>query len=296
MPLGSVTRLAGRPDQEHSCQSISDEVRRYLRTGESDPLYRAWPGGGIFERANRAHADLRGALVEAVRQRTSGLRHPVMPQIETIAFTKAKVAPMVRGLFPRAEQEVVLDALGRSVVFLTNANIEAILMGPGFDSAAWDLANLYLGSLGAELLSEQAPAIVGLSQETTCYVSSGYFTEEDPFADFVVHEVSHIFHNVKRASLDLPSTRSREWLLDIDYRKRETFAYSCEVFSRIIDRAKSPAERRRLAEEYGQKGRVSDERADSSEIAGIVREAAGGRNGWRVILSRCAPARIRKRP
>ena len=219
-----------------------------------------------------------------------------MPQIEPIAFTRAKIEPMVRGLFPRAEHEVVLGALARSVVFLTDANVEAILMGTGFDSAAWDLANLYLGSLDAELLSEQAPAIVGLSQETTCYVSSAYFTEEDPFADFVVHEVSHIFHNVKRASLDLPSTRSREWLLDIDYRKRETFAYSCEVFSRIIDRAKSPAERRRLVEEYGQKGRVSDERADSSGVASIVREAVGGRNGWRVILSRCAAERIRKRP
>jgi hypothetical protein len=169
-------------------------------------------------------------------------------------------------------------------------------MGPGFDRAAWDLANLYLGSLDAELLSQQAPAIVGLSQETTCYVSSAYFTEEDPFADFVVHEVSHIFHNVKRVSLGLPSTRSREWLLDIDYRKRETFAYSCEVFSRIIDRANSPAERRRLAEEYGQKGCVSDERADSSEVVSIVWEAAGVRNGWKVILSRCAPERIRKRP
>ena len=296
MPLGSDTRLAGCPVQERSCQSISDEVRRYLRTGESDPPYRAWPGGDIFERAKHGHADLRGALVEAVRQRTSGLRHPVMPQIETFAFTRAKVDPMVRGLFPRAEHEVVLDALARSVVFLTNANIEAILMGLGFDSAAWDLANLYLGSLDAELLSEQAPAIVGLSQETTCYVSSAYFTEEDPFADFVVHEVSHIFHNVKRVSLDLPSTRSREWLLDIDYRKRETFAYSCEVFSRIIDRAKSPAERRRLAEEYGQKGCVSDERADSSEVVSIVWEAAGVRNGWKAILSRCAPERIRKHP
>jgi hypothetical protein len=155
---------------------------------------------------------------------------------------------------------------------------------------------LYLGSLDAELLSEQAPAIVGLSQETTCYVSSAYFTEEDPFADFVVHEISHIFHKVKRASLGLPSSRAREWLLDVDYRKRATFAYSCEAFSRIIGRAKSPAERRGLAEDYGQKRRVSDERADSSEVASIVREAAGGRNGWRVILSRCAPERIRMRP
>ena len=291
MPLGRDTRLA--PPQEHSCQSISDEVRRYLQTGESDPLYRSWPGSGIVERANRAHDDLRGSLVGVVRQRTSGLMQRPLPHVDLVSFTRTKVESMVRGLFPRAEQEVVLLALAHSVVFLTSDNIEALLLGPGFDSAAWDLANLYLGSLGAERLSDQAPALVGLSQETTCYVSCEYFTEEDSFADFVVHEVAHTFHNVKRASLSLPSGRSKEWLLDIDYRKRETFAYSCEAFSRIIDRAKTVAERRTFAKQYGDKERVFDERADSSEVASIVQEAAGARNGWKVILSRCAPPRRR---
>jgi hypothetical protein len=37
-------------------------------------------------------------------------------------------------------------------------------------------------------LGEGAPAIVGLSEETTCFVSLEYFSESDPFADFVVHE------------------------------------------------------------------------------------------------------------
>ena len=312
--MGSDTRLGSGPALGHACHSISDEVRRYLQTGESDPLYRAWPGSGIVERANRAHDDLRGSLVRVVRQRTSGLMHrpsleiprqntalaPLaslypnkVPHVDLLSFTRAKVESMVRGLFPRAEQEVVLLALAHSVVFLTSDNIEALLLGPGFDSAAWDLANLYLGSLGAELLSDQAPALVGLSQETTCYVSCEYFTEEDPFADFVVHEVAHTFHNVKRASLSLPSGRSKEWLLDIDYRNRETFASSCEAFSRIIDRAKTVAERRTLAKQYGDKTRVFDERADSSEVASIVQEAAGVRNGWKVILSRCAPPRRR---
>lgn len=172
--------------------------------------------------------------------------------------------------------------------------MKQFLWGPGFDSLAWDLANLYLGSLGAELLSEDAPAIVGLSQETTCYVSTEYFTQDDPFADFIVHETAHIFHNTKRTTLGLPFSRSKEWLLDIEYGKRETFAYSCEVFSRVSERAKTPAERRALAEEYAGKGRVFDERVDSSEVASIVREAATVRNGWKVILSRCAPARRRR--
>lgn len=51
---------------------IHEAVRRYLLTGESDPLYYAWPGD-LMERANRAHSDLRGALIGAVRERAAGL-------------------------------------------------------------------------------------------------------------------------------------------------------------------------------------------------------------------------------
>lgn len=146
MPQGSPMQAGVSENRGDFRQSISDEVDRYIHTGESDLLYRAWPGSGIMERASRAHDDLRGALVRAVRKRALGLTRPPMPQLDTIAFTRAKVEPMVRDLFPRAEQEVVLTVLERSVVFLTGANIEGILQRPGFHSTAWDLANLYLGA------------------------------------------------------------------------------------------------------------------------------------------------------
>jgi len=94
---------------------------------------------------------------------------------------------------------------------LTRANIDSILLAKGFHRAAWDLANLYLSSVGADLLSDTAPSIVGLSQETTCFVSAEYFAEQDPFADFVVHQVAHIFHNCKRSTLGLRETRTKEW-------------------------------------------------------------------------------------
>ena len=35
--------------------------------------------------------------------------------------------------------------------------------------------------------------------------------------------------------------------------------------------------------------RISEERVDPAEVAGIVAEAAAARNGWKVILARCAP-------
>ena len=50
-------------------------------------------------------------------------------------------------------------------------------------------------------------------------------------------------------SRPLPETRRREWLLDIAFSKRETFAYACETYSRIIELAGSPAARRELLAE-----------------------------------------------
>jgi hypothetical protein len=241
-----------------------------------------------MERANRAHEDLRGALVWAVRRRAEGLTHAPVPESNTVLLTRAKVEPMVRGLFPRAEQDAVLATIEQSVVFVTSANIEPILLKRDFDSSAWTLANLYLASLGAELLGEDMPHLVGLSEETTCYVSAEYFAEDDPFADFIVHEAAHIFHNCKRATIGLRETRRKVWLLDIEYRKREMFAYSCEAYARVLQRGKNPGERRALAEEYGHAVRISEERAEATEVASIVREAAAARNGWKVILSRCA--------
>lgn len=170
-----------------------------------------------------------------------------------------------------------------------------MLVDESWHHTAWMLANLYLASLGAPLLADDAPGIVGMSQETTCYVSLEYFNEQDPFADFIVHEAAHVFHNTKRGTIGLPETRRKEWLLVIAFSKRETFAYSCEAFSRIVERSASPADRRALAEEYAGAVHVPDDRVDSAAVADIVREAAAARNGWKVILTRCAPIHERSR-
>ena len=53
-------------------------------------------------------------------------------------------------------------------------------------------------------------------------------------------------------------------------------------------------ERRALATDYGSKVRISEERVDPAEVASIVAEAASARNGWKVILARCAPTTKRR--
>jgi hypothetical protein len=266
-----------------------DEIERYLKTGRCDLGYAAWPGD-LIERARRARDDLRGALVAEVR-RVAGSEDVPEPlaNLDVVAFTRRKVEPMVRGLFPRVEQETVLAVLERSTVFLTSVNLDEVLRGTRWDKTAWDLANLYLASVDAELLSDDAPRIVGLSEETTFFVSGEYFDEEDPFADFVVHEAAHVFHNCKRRTIGLRETRRREWLLDIDFRKRETFAYACEAYARIVERAPRLAERPALGAAFArERATPTDERVDRDELVDIVREATTVRNGWKRILARCA--------
>ena len=109
---------------------IREAVNQYLLTGETDSFYSAWPGG-ILERAESAHKDLRTALVAAVKQRAGGLSHAQVPNVDTIALTRRKIEPMVSGLFPKSERPQVLTALERSIVFLTTANIESILQRHG---------------------------------------------------------------------------------------------------------------------------------------------------------------------
>ena len=274
-------------------QSIAEEIERYLRTGDSDPRHSAWPGQSFLDSARSAHRDLIDALVAEVRRR-AGTRLPPAPLegLDVLALTRRKVEPMIRGLFPRAEQDTVLGLVERSVVFLTPDNIEETLReGSSWLRSSWDIANIYLDSMDAELLGDDAPRIVGMSEGTSCFVSATYLEDDSSFSDFVVHEVAHIFHNCKRASVGLRGTRRREWLLDIEFRKRETFAYACEAYARIVEQAPRLRDRTELALEFGRSFPPGDERVDPAEVADIVREASGRRNGWKVILARCAPPR-----
>ena len=88
--------------------------------------------------------------------------------------------------------------------------------------------------------------LVGLSEDTTCYVSMDYFKPNSQFDDFVVHEAAHILHNCKRRTIGLPEIGGRERLLDIEFGKRETFAYACEGYSRIRELGRSVAAHRGL--------------------------------------------------
>lgn len=134
---------------------------------------------------------------------------------------------------------------------------------------------------------QQGP-VLGALGRSLVYVSLSYFDERDRFADYVVHEAAHVFHNCKRETLGLPATRTREWLLPIDFRKRETFAYACEAYGRVCSLARRPADRRSLVEEHAARSTLPDEAVPVNEYLDILREAVQARNGWKRILARCA--------
>jgi hypothetical protein len=267
------------------------EIEQFLRTGEADPLMANWPGKNILDRLERGSETLTAALLAEVRRREARVTIPtpmVVPGSDLLAFTRAKLAPMVRGLFPRAEQEPVLAIFERSVAFLTPESIEPLIRGATSVESAWAIGNIYLVGIGAEPLGDDMRGVVGMSEETTCYVSLAYFAEEDELADYVVHEAAHVFHNTKRRTAGLPETRRRQWLLPIAFEKRETFAFACERYSRILELGKKPTDRRRLLDILNTRPPLPTHLGDPEEFREILAEAVSRRNGWKAILERCS--------
>ena len=269
------------------------EIDRFLSSGNHDDiLFQMWPGNSIVERCTNGDAALRSALVSAVLVRAGQVAVSECQDYSVQDINvRAKFTPMVQGLFPQNEQTIILDLLERSVVFITPATIETAIKKAPWPNTAWNLANIYLSSLGAEALSDETPAVVGLNEGTTCYVSMEYFRNQSPFEDYVLHEAAHIFHNCKREMIGLPATRRREWLLEIDYTKRETFAYSCEAYSRILEQGKTRSGRIRLLSEHAEGPMPPDDRVDENEYVDMLREAVSARNGWKRILQRCSPSK-----
>ena len=284
--------------QTHSVAqpSMSEEVETYLKSGDHDPKFEAWPGSGFFDRSQNGTQTLREALVAEVLARTQRCPVTTPPDdLDLRQFARQKFSGMVKGLFPKIEQAIILSMLERSVIFLTPRNIVPVLREMPWLGTAWDLANLYLASHSAELLSVEAQPILGLSIETTCYVSTDYFRAANPFDDFVLHEAAHVFHNCKRETLGMSHSRHREWLLEIEYRKRETFAYACEAYSRLLELGRDSKHRQDLLSELAAAPLPNDERVDGAEYLDILAEAITARNGWKRILARCSPPTTRVR-
>jgi hypothetical protein len=183
--------------------------------------------------------------------------------------------------------------LARSLVFLSPNKIETVLNKED-PRTAWDLANMYLLSWGAKLLADDASHAVSMSAGTTCFVSMGYFRINHRLTDFLVHEAAHVFHNCERRTLGLPETRRREWLLEIDFGKRETFACACEAYSRILEFGDSTRARCKLYQELENGPQLGNAQVRAPDYLEPLRAAITARDGWKQILRACAPPWARR--
>lgn len=268
----------------------NEAIAEFLRTGDWDPMYAAWPGS-LMERAHRGHDELVDALLAEVRARAAGKGWGDAVEVpdDMRSYTRAIVEPMVRGLFAKAEHEPILALLERSVVLVTDDTIEPIIRELGWLSTAWKLANLYLASIGVEVIAEGEDGHVGLSENLLCYVTPEYFERRAPFVDYVLHECAHVLHDAKLERISLRTTRTRERLVELEFRERETFAYSCEAFA-TVGAGRSSAERAELAAAFRERRPYPKGAVDVAKVEAIVSDAAPMRNGWKHVLERCAPA------
>lgn len=277
---------------------VDDELARYIATGRDDPDgWHAYPGQTIVASMTAHASALRAALLERVRTLEAGRSPPQVPETISSAFIRDRLRPMIDGLFPADERARLLDVVTNSIVFLTQTVAHDLIATTSWHSTAWDVARIWLASIGAPPLSDDATGLLGLSEGTQCLVSLDYFEdlEADPFADYVVHEVAHLFHNNKRRYVDLPAKGRHEWILDIEFRKRELFAHACEFYSRIAAAAIGRRGREALVEEFAPRAGGFSEQVDADVLVDVLREASGARNGWQRILRRCAPSPRRGR-
>jgi hypothetical protein len=73
------------------------------------------------------------------------------------------------------------------------------------------------------------------------------------------------------------------------------FAYACEAYFRILERAKRLADRRRLYAEYVENWVPHCDDPDREDLVKAVAAAVEARNGWKHILSHCSPPTVGKR-
>lgn len=281
--------MLARPEN-HSARNA--ELARYLATGHHDEDgWRRYEGQTSLEQMTAHSSALRTALLRRVAELETAGQMPAPPARSLDRFwLREKLRPMVEGFFTPDERPRILEFVENSVVFLTRDRVHRLLPELRWDHTAWSIARIWLDSINAPPLSEEAPGLLGLSEEQTCYVSLRYFAdlELDPFADYVVHEVAHLFHNNKRRTIGLPPRGRCEWMLDIGFQRRELFAYACEVYSRIAARAAGQRARRELVEAFAPEAEGFADQLEPEELVDILRQAARARNGWRAILRRCS--------
>jgi hypothetical protein len=256
---------------------MADAVESFLMTGEHDPQFPDWAGNLAARRA-AGSAAMRDMLVRVTRWRAH--RAPLSlgrSPPDAIARVRARIAPLVEGLFDPDDAAMLLSTLPQRVVVLTPATFAAQVADLPL-RMGWDLSNVLLDAVGAPPLGDDAPELDGLCDAGRAFVLPSALLSDEPFPDVVVHEVAHLLHVVPAAEVGLAQVRGP--ILPIPPRERETFAYACEVWAAATRGGlEGTVERLRRFT-----GAVNDARVNRRTLDGLLGDAAKRpTEGWSVL-------------
>lgn len=262
-------------------------LSHFLRTGVE-----TWEGSGSgqFTREQfRVDMAYSAAARSAMRALFASIGE-LLPEEERTAaplpaeFVVARIRPMIEGLLPPAWRETALREITACLFILNYAGakaaLEAELSSCGLDGS-WRL--LWLSFEDYRLKPPEIEiACEGMASDHAHVRWSSALQPTDPFHDVVVHEAAHMLHYLKPAHFGLTTRRGQERFLDVTFRHRELFAYSCEAYSRVVATGAVRGERVAFAETM-RAAAVSFPEDELTGVAELVLAAAKARNGWRVI-------------
>jgi hypothetical protein len=255
----------------------ADEVlERFLATGE---LPVGLPGftGPPVQRRIAAEKAVREVLVRVVSWRCSRAPIPLPdPPGDVEDVVRARVAPMLEGLLPRAEAALALRKLPGFVRVVTPGNFAALIRNVP-PRTAWDLANVLLDACGAPPLADDTPELDGLCHAGICFVLPTAFAAPAGTDDVLVHELSHLLHSARRGDLGLGP--ANDPLLHVAPTDRETFAWACEIWSTL---ERDPATRGERLRAWIEGPRPDDARIDQARLRAVLEAAAAGA-GWAAV-------------
>lgn len=262
-------------------------LSHFLRTGDA-----TWEGAssGQFTR-EQFHVDMAysAAARSAMRALFASMGELLPEEDRTAAplpaeFVVARIRPMIEGLLPPVWRETALREIAARLFILNYAGARAALEAErsscGLDGS-WRL--FWLSFEDYQLKPPEIEiACEGMASDYAHVRWSSALQPTDPFHDVVVHEAAHMLHYLKPAHFGLTTRRGQERFLDVTFRHRELFAYSCEAYSRVVAVGGARSERVAFAETMLESA-TSFPEDEIAGIADLVLAAARARNGWRVI-------------
>ena len=279
--------------------TVSESVERFLASGEHDPRFRSWEGSAA-ERRQRGDAQLRRILQRIVGWRAQHAPLPPQdPPDDATAQVRARVTPMLRGMFCADEADLLVAALPQHVTVVTVAGFPDLAARLPL-ALLWRLANLLLDDMGAPPLADDLPQLEGFCEDGRAWVLPRAFDQDSTrdgvpvVSDTIVHEVAHLLHEVRRDQVGLAPGRRR--ILSIAPAGRETFAWTCEIWACIARQPDAAVDR---VTALLSQAHLVDPRVDHTRLhATLLRAAAEPQRAWahiRDLTGSRAGSRARRR-